>query len=286
MPIDVDITQQPGLSELIDLSEPPVGDMERALGEFRGSSGVAGSPLDDSLDQAIRDQAEATDETIAWWDAVKRWARGQQVEISPPVQHPVALDALWLTLPDVPGAKVTVSSEDTKSRETSAALTIAGVGGGPTFNVEVKERIEFDAFQTELVTMTAPGTFEKVTVTKDGQVISEYARLIALDRHHVDWARVATPVPDPGGWGPPVDTKSFTQAASDGVTRKRLSLARGTTWQVGGKLTVPQFGIDVSLGAKVTYQRDIEYATELPGGHDYLAASYTQFPAYLWSVTA
>jgi hypothetical protein len=286
VPIDVEITQRPGLSELIDLPEPPEAELQRALGEFRGSSGVAGSLLDDALDQAIRDQAEATDETFAWWDAVKRWARGHRLEVSPPVQCPVALDALWLTLPDVPDAKVTVSSEDTESRETSAALSIAGVGGGPTFNVEVKERIDFDAFQTELVTMTSPGTFEKVTVTKDGRVISEYARLIALDRHRVDWARVPTLAPDPGGWGPPVDTRTFTQAASDGLTRKGLSIARGTSWQVGANITIPQFGLNVSLGAKVTYQHDIEYATELPGGHDYLAASYTEFPAYLWSVRA
>jgi hypothetical protein len=285
VPIDVEVTQEPGLSELIDLPDPPENELQRALGEFRASSGVAGSPLDDALDQAIRNQAEATDETFAWWDAVKRWASGHQITVSSPVQHPVALDALWLTLPDVPGAKVTVSSEDTKSRETSATLRIAGVGGGPTFNVEVKERIDFDAFHTELVTMTSPGTFEKVTVSKDGRVISEYVRLIAIDQRRVDWGRVPTMAPDPRGWGSPAHIRTFTQAASDGVTRKGLSIARGTSWQVGANVTVPQFALSVSLGAKVTYQHDIEYATELPGGHDYLAASYTQFPAYLWSVT-
>ena len=37
-------------------------------------------------------------------------------------------------------------------------------------------------------------------------------------------------------------------------------------------------------GAKITYDRDVEYSYELPPGLDYTAQRYAAFPAYVWTI--
>jgi hypothetical protein len=53
---------------------------------------------------------------------------------------------------------------------------------------------------------------------------------------------------------------------------------------VGAELSLDKLGLEAKIGSKTTYVREVEYEYELPEGHEYLAASYAAFPAYLWTV--
>jgi hypothetical protein len=281
----VEVTLEPGLASLLETDQPvPDSTLEPAVDAFLSTPGVAGTPVHEALDSTLDARAETAGEALGWWTALKQWWNGEEQRVVGKEQQPVVVASYWLTLPDVPDAEVTVTSTVAHSTETSASLTIAGIGGGPTITAGIKDAVEFQTTKTERAFLTRLGTFEKIEVTRGGKVVAQYPRLTALDDKVVDWSRVRDLVPDAASLGPLSGTENFRFADAAGDTKKTLTISRGTTWELGLDLNLAQLGLEFKGGVKITYDRDVEYAYKLPKGHDYTARRYTSFPAYLWTV--
>jgi hypothetical protein len=288
MSLKVEVTEQPGLQSILDRpDEPNRAAVEPALHDFLATPGVAGSDIEADLNQAMAEQAETAAEGFGWWDGFKAWWNGEQHKVVDTEQRKLELAAYWLTLPAVDGSKVAVSSSVSHSGEVSASLKIAGIGGGPTFTLDLKEQVDFNAIATERAFLTSTGTFEKVEVTNlAGEQIATYARLRVIDRDNFAWHREAAQPPDPSTLGSPTGSREFDVSGASGTTIETLSIASGTTWELGADLDLSALGLSAKLGTKVTYAREVTYEYELPAGSDYLARRYSSFPAYLWSVKA
>jgi hypothetical protein len=64
-----------------------------------------------------------------------------------------------------------------------------------------------------------------------------------------------------------------------------LTIATGTTLELGAELSLDKLGLKAKLGTKTTYKHETKFAYELPGGHSYLAGLYAGFPpAYIWTL--
>src|SRR5205814_1201110 len=106
------------------------------------------------------------------------------------------------------------------------------------------------------------GTFEKVEVTRRGNVVGTYARLVTIDRNNVVFTSYACSPPDPAPWGAPAETKRYEAAAGSGTIKDVLTLSRGTTWEIGAELSLEKLGLKAKLGTKITYEREVSYAYE------------------------
>jgi hypothetical protein len=261
MPVQAEIHEHPGLQDLLAEEAQRISDTDLmvALKAFRRTPGVINTPIGRSLDEAVFRQAETADEAFGWWDAVRRWLRGEDDRVVDQMDEPVELEAYWLTVPNVSHAKVTVSSSPAKSNEPSASLTIAGIGGGPTLTLALKEDVKFDAAETERVVLTTTGTFELVRVTRNGAVVTTYPRLCALDRANFGWTRRRASPPDPASVGPARSSRTFDASASGGTTTDTLTLTRGTIWEFGAEVGIAKLGLKAKVGGKITYERDVGY---------------------------
>jgi hypothetical protein len=255
---------------------------ERAIDEFLLTTGIAGSPVETSLGDLASAGAESTGQTGSWWASLKQLWKGEHHEVTGREHQWVELSSYWLTLPDISGAKVTLTSTVSNSKEASASLAIAGVGGGPAFTMAVEESVDFEASSDERAALRALGTFERIEVTKDGRCIAEYARLRSIDHNTTDWLRERAAAPDPADLGSVLRTQGFTITGATGTSTKKLSIDRGTSWNLGLDLTLPQLGLTVTLEGTLTYEQDVDYAYQIPKGHDYEATVYEALPAFLW----
>jgi hypothetical protein len=284
MALRAELTEQPGFHDLLSRDEPVSNnELRPALEAFLATPGIAGTPVQEALDEVTRPRPAAVESLSSWWDGVHHWLWGQRVDVIDTEDRAVELAAYWLTLPAVADAKVTVTSSVTSSDETSASFTVLGIGGGPTFTVDIKEDVSFPATKMEQVVLSAIGSFEKVQITKDGAVVATYPRLRALDRDNLTWTRTPFAPPDPGSWGTPTRTRRFDVTASNDITKNALTVTKGTAWEGGAELSLKKLGLAAKVGTKVTYEREVAFEYELPGGHDYLASLYPTFPAYLWT---
>ncbi len=287
MSLRVEITEEPGLADLLSADEPVAEvELQPQLEAFLDSAGIAGTPIERSLREHTRREAELTEQTPGLWQSLKRWWNGQTQAVVATERHPVVLEAYWLTLPPVADAEATVTSTRVKSNETSASFKIAGIGGGPTLTLEVKEGIEFNVKEAGRAILTALGTFEKVQVTDAaGRVIETYARLAKLDKDNLEWSWQSGALPAQETWGAQESANPFKFTDLPGSATKELSITRGTSWEFGADLSLSQLGVNAHVGTKLTYGRDVTFSYKLPGGHDYLATRYKAFPAYIWTVT-
>jgi hypothetical protein len=287
--VTVEITTEPGLAEILD-AETPVSDerLTPALNDFLGPSGVAETALAGSLTEHTRQESDLTAQAFGGaWERLKRWWAGQKQEVAGEEQVRVTLEAYWLTLPDVSGAEVTVTSSRAKGKEASASLTIAGIGGGPKFNLSVKEDVELPSKTPGRYLLSAMGTFQKIKVTDaNGKVLQTYARLVSLDDKNLIWTWRPDPLPDKGTWGEQEGSKAFELKGQPEPANRKLEISHGTTWEFGGELSLAQLGLKATLGGTLTYDSEVTYSYKLPGDHDYVATSYRAFPAFIWTVTA
>jgi hypothetical protein len=280
MPVRAEVTQEPGLIELLSQEQQPVSDSRivAALNEFRGS--LANADMRDA--EALNEMpGQPTD----WWHTLRDWFTGERHEIVGQAEAPLELQAYWLTLPDVPAASVKLTVAVEASDETSASLTILGIGGGPTFTLDIKEALEHQASEPERVSLFAPGTFEKVRVMRGGEEVFEYARLVSLDRTNLEWTFAAAKPTDVALCGPQMSSKKVGASASSGTTTMTLNISRGTKWEFGADLSFEKLGLGAKLAASITYTRDVGFEYVLPGRYDYVATRYEDFPAYLWTTT-
>jgi hypothetical protein len=284
----VEISSEPGLAEVLAAEEPV--DDERlgpALDDFLAQSDVAGTALADSYVEETRRQSDRTEESFGdAWQRLKRWWNGQKQEVAEEEEVRVTLDAYWLTLPDIEGAEVTVTSSRTKGKEASASLTIAGIGGGPKFKLSVKQDVEFPSKTPGRFLLSAMGTFQKIVVRDaSGHEVQSYLRLVKLDEDNLIWTWSPDPLPDESAWGEQKGSTTFELKGQPQTAKEKLQTSGGTTWNFGAELNLANLGLKASIGGTLTYESDVAYSYSLPGDHDYVATSYKAFPAFIWTVT-
>lgn len=301
MAVKAEITSEPGMVDLLE-QDGDVADEKKleALNHFRATKVVIGASLREpadvgtlSVERAYRERAyrEGADGEGAyspgtyrddWWDRLSSWLRGEKVKVVGRAEAPVEMGIYWLTLPKVAEARVTLDVSLESDRETSASLTIFGVGGGPTFTVALKEGLSHEATSPERVALSAIGTFEKIEVTGDGGTVT-YPRLVDLDQANLTWVFALAMPPRPESCGPRISSTTFDASAASGTTTKTLSIGRDTKWKLGIDLDLANLGLKASLDGSITYSREVGFEYALPGGRKYVAAQYKEFPAYLWS---
>jgi hypothetical protein len=283
--VEVEVSEDPGLIELLEAGQPPpAARLDPAVGDYLDSGGVKGSAIEAAIGERAKGVSSATGESATdWWQALKAWWNQEEHRVIATEELPVELAAYWLTLPAVDGASVTVVSTRSSSKESSAALSIAGVGGGPSFELTVTDEISFEGTASERAFLTTNATFEKVEVERAGKVVGTYARLKSLERGNFTWTRRAEQPPDPSTLGPPVESFPFDFTGASGPTTEKSEIAKGTTWELGADLKL--WGVGVKLGGELTYKQEVSYANKLPGGHAYRARRFERFPARLWEVT-
>ena len=98
-----------------------------------------------------------------------------------------------------------------------------------------------------------------------------------------DWSRSTEALPDLATLGPSKQRK-FNLAKATGKTTEKLTISRGTTWELGLDVNLPSLQLGFKSNVNIAYNCDVDYAYELPKGHNYTAHRYTSFPAYIWTV--
>jgi hypothetical protein len=276
----------PGLAETGDDHPSPRKPYNEAIDDFLATPGIAGTGIEDEFDDVLRDEADETDEGVPGWEGLRRFVTGKRHAVIGEDKRPVELGAYWLTLPDVPDAEVEFSISDAKSTETSASLTVAGIGGGPQFTVELREGLKHKAKCSEKGVISTIATFQQISVTnRQGTVIGTYPRLVALDKNRVNWSFVPAAPPLAADLGPEGPSRGYDQSGTDGSTTVSLSIERDITWNMSAGISLPKLGgISVNVSAKVTYRKAVKFEYQLPGRHRYEATRYKAFPAYIWSV--
>jgi hypothetical protein len=258
---------------------------EGAIEDFLATPGVSGTDVAAAFRRVLTLAAQETAEGADWWGAVRRFFAPEVHTVVAVGEQPVELEGYWMTLPDVKDASVKLTVTVGSSRETAASFTIAGIGGGPTFTIDLKEGLSHQAAVCERIALSTMGVFQRVEVTQNGNVIGTYPRLVTLDLDNLDWDFDPATPPSASTLGNPMSSRRFDQSASNGSTTITLEISRGTTWEMSAGLSLANLGgIEAKLSAKATYQRDVAVECTLPGNHHYLATRYAGFPAYLWSL--
>jgi hypothetical protein len=177
-----------------------------------------------------------------------------------------------------------MTSSSSKAKEVSASLSIAGIGGGPSFEMNVEEEVSFEGEADERAYLTVKAKFEKVDVLRSGQVVGTYVRLRSVEGDDSTWTRNEEHPPSASSLGARSESKEFDFTRTHGSSTQKITIAKGTSLALGVDLKL--WGVGVKLGGNVTYRQDVSYANKLPAGHVYRASRYEDFPARLWEVVA
>jgi hypothetical protein len=282
MPIEVEITSTPGLIDP-GTGQPITGQpYDTALDDFLSSRGVANTDVEVATKEALL-RREVTEEAFGWWSAIRDFFVPEIHNVVDTEENQVELAGYWLTLPDVPEAKVTLTVSLTDKNQRAMSVKIAGIGGGPSFELAVKSGLQHEATSQQRAVLTTRGTFQRVQVTRKGKLIGEYARLVSLDEENVQWSYPAAALPDLAQLGQKGLTVGYDLSTNTSADKITLAITQGTTWDfsVGIKLT-QLGGIEAGISGQVSYQRDVGYEYLLPPGRRYKATKYASFPVYVW----
>ena len=283
MPVDIEITSTPGLIDP-GTGQPVTGEpYESALDDFLSSRGVANTDVEVAARQTLLRAEEGTNEAAGWWDAIRYFFAPEIHNVVNTEEARVELAGYWLTLPDVPEAKVTLTVSVTDKNQRAMSVKIAGIGGGPTFELTVKSGLQHEAASQQRAVLATRGTFQRIQVTRGGQPIGEYARLVALDEENVEWSYPPAALPGPALLGPTGNTVGYDLRTNTSADKVTLDITQGTTWDFSAGLKLPQLGgIEAGLSGQVSYERDVSYEYVLPPGRRYQATKYARFPVYVW----
>ena len=285
MGLRAELTVIPGLVD--PASGRPLPDLPStgAVEDFLKSTGVADTAVAAALRVVLAAAAQQTAEGLGWWDAIRRFFAPEIHTVVAESEQTVVLDGYWVTLPATAGASAKLTVTMGSSEETSASFMIAGMGGGPTFLLDLKEGVSRPADRCERIVLLTTGRFQKVEVTQNGAVIGAYPRLVALDLANLGWDFEPATPPSAATLGDPITTRDFDLTKVAGSATRSVEIGRGTTWEMSAGLELAGLGgIKAKLSAKATYRRDVAIECKLPAGHHYLAARYEGFPAWLWSL--
>lgn len=285
MGLTAEIIAVPGMVDAgsaAPLSEAPY---PGAVRDLLATPGIAGTGVERELRRALGQAVEDAGVGSRWWDALRRLLAPEHHTIVGEDQQVIGLDGYWMTLPEVHGATVKLTVTVEASTERSASFMIAGIGGGPQVTLKLKEGLVHETGACERVLLSAVATFQKIVVTRQGEAIATYPRLVAIDERHLEWSFHPDNPPAGEGLGDPLSSRGFDQSASEGSTTATLDIARGTVWEVSAGLTLANLGgLEAKVSAKVAYQQAVALEYRLPPGHRYLAARYAELPAYIWTV--
>jgi hypothetical protein len=258
-----------------------------AVRDLLATPGVAGTAVERELKQAVGQAVESAGVGGRWWEALERLLAPEYHTIVGVDQQVIRLDGYWLTLPQVDETSVQLTVSVEASTERSASFTIAGIGGGPQVTLMLKEGLVHETKVCEKVLLSAVATFQKIVITRQGEAIAAYPRLVAIDDSHLEWTFDPSEPPPIASLGDPLFSRAFDQSGSEGSTVATLDIARGTTWEVSAGLTLANLGaLEAKVSAKVAYQQAAALEFRLPPRHRYLATRFAEFPAYLWTVDA
>jgi hypothetical protein len=220
------------------------------------------------------------------WGAIQWFFTGERHRVLEETAQVVELGGYWVIPPGVSDASAKLTVGLSSSNEKSASFTIAGIGGGPTFTIDLEEDLTYEATECVRITLTAAGTFQKIQVTRDGQVVTTYPRLVSVDRDNLSWTISKATPPDAASLGAALATSSFDISGVTGTAIRDLAISQGATWDLSAGLDLPNLGgIQAKVSTKIVYKQDVKFEYTLPAGHTYTASRYNNFPAYLWSVT-
>lgn len=292
MSLSVNVRTAPGLFSVDDADLSLEKPYKEAIADFLDTPGIAGTDIAAEVQEIARTVAKQTtnypDEGARWntlRDALKHLFLQERHTPLGSEQQPIELESYWMTLPDVQGASVEINITGGQSAAVSATLTIAGIGGGGQFTIDLKQGLSHKTTRCEKVLVKGMATFEKIEVTRHDKPITTYPRLIAIDTDNLSWDfRRETPpfAADPNE--KPI-TKEFNIPNTDGSTTISLSIDKKTTWNTSVGLSFPNLGgINANVSTQLTYQTGFELKNELPPGHQYVAKLYKKIPAYIWTV--
>jgi hypothetical protein len=283
--IKIEIASTPGLIDL-DTGQPTSGEpYQGALEDFLSSNGVTNTDIELAVKEELDRAGQSAGEAFGWWAPIRSFFSPKIHKVLATEKQRVELAGYWLTLPDVPEAKVTLAVSVTDSTQRAASMKIAGVGGGPSFELTVQSGLQHEAASQERAVLSTMGTFQHIQVVKDGRIIGGYVRLAALDRNNVEWTYPAATLPPPAQLGNEISTVGYNLITKTSADTVFFKINRGTTWDFSAGINLPQFGgIQAGISGQVTYQQDTDYAYLLPPGRRYQAARFTRFPVYVWSV--
>jgi hypothetical protein len=283
MSVEIEITSAPGLIDP-GTGQPVTGEpYESALNDFLSSRGVANTDVEVAVREALLRAEESANEATGWWDAVRYFFAPETHNVVDTEEARIELAGYWLTLPDVPEAKVTLTVSVTDKSQRAMSVKIAGIGGGPSFELTVKSGLQHEATSQQRAVLATRGAFQRVQVTRGGKPIGEYARLVALDEDNVEWSYPAAALPGSAQLGQKGPSVGYDLRANTSADKVTLDITQGTTWDFSAGLKLTQLGgIEAGISGQVSYQRDASYEYELPPGRRYQATKYASFPVYVW----
>jgi hypothetical protein len=282
MSLDVVVTTTPGLFDLIN-EEDPDAPYEKAVQQFLTTPGIANTEVETSLLDALPADA-ATAEGAAWLRKLREWLRGESHQVVGTVQERFTTEAYWLPLPNIPGAEAELSVMAQRSVDTSLEIKIAGIGGGSGQDVAVREGFTVRTkTKPQRVDVSMMGTFDKVEVRKQGQLVTAYARLTGIDKNTVERHVVDIGYGNLPGGGPIRFEQGWNLTQSTAMTDQLLGTARSTHWKIEGGLSLPKVQLTANASRECTYKYDVGFKYTLPSGHMYKVTQYENHPAYHWS---
>ncbi|MFE1443592.1 hypothetical protein [Streptomyces sp. NPDC058739] len=283
MGLKAEILTQPGLFDLLEKGHQPDALYQTAVHSFLATPGVTGTEIESHLTDEISQAAEATEEGFTWFALVRRWLRREKHSVIDEETQMVELGAYWLTVPPASGASGHIDIDSKSAQNSAASFKFAGIGGGPEFTIEVYEGLSMPATTNKRIVLSAPGKIQTVAVTRGGERIATYPRLVSLDRNDLEWKPNAAQPPSPGVGVTPSETRRYDASDGDPITCT-FKVAQGTSWEFGVDFKAEKLGIEVKSTARVSYESEVKFTYVLPGGGYYVAAHYSGIPARLWSL--
>jgi hypothetical protein len=148
--------QQPGLFDLLRADSPPDDDLREAAEDFLADPQVQDTDLADLALSSSDDTAGVTFGLGDWWRNILYTFEPLVFTVEDVETKDVPIAAYWVTVPEVAGAKVTLTRTSGTSRERAASLKILGIGGGPTFTGEIALTDSFEADDSQKIELLVP----------------------------------------------------------------------------------------------------------------------------------
>ena len=280
MSLNVEIVTTPGLHDMLEDDSAPDRLVNQAISDFRATPWVAESDLADDFNEGLAQTDEAGPR--AAWDAVRGWLRNEKRTVVDEVWQNVTVGVLWLQLPDAAGAESTLTIAETTGNELKATCDVPGIGGGISTSFKITGKVEHSAASTERCELSVKAKFQKIEVTRNGKFVDNVVQLVEWGDKTIDFIVDAPPAP-PAGVVPVRSYWNPSKAPDDVIVTQDVS--RETSWTMKVGLSVPKLGIDTSVSATNSFQRDVTYKWVLPGGKSYELALYPKTVApYVWTV--
>lgn len=276
------VETRPGLDALVN-GLAPQDSLVTEVHRFVQTPGVRDSQLGSQLERVLADESRSARPSAGLLGTIRRLFSRREVVVASVHQVDLPLTAFWLWVPEVASAATTFTLDIASGGEKSASIEIFGIGGGPTFDILVKDGIKRSVERSEKIQLTVPATIEQVQVKRDHHVELSYPRLVRLDSPRTWSAVVLQSSAELEKLTPTVTYDLVDDAHS---TTARVSSERGATWANSLSLTIKSIGLDAGLKYSMTMSEQCSFEYKLPPRFVYSAYEVAEHPGYAWSVGA